>query len=240
MASLDGARCACPTEAMLAVAECWSRSADSRVRGYGGRLRAVLETRDRDAPMPVWTDPYGQRVAPPPDLQLGLREAAASAAEPAASVALALSRCDLAKFPWKEPKGLSPSYAACLGPGKMRSAMLVGDLRHGAVVESRECFAGLMWMEKGSSYPAHCHDANEMFQIVLGATSTWSRRADLSEPGAFAIPSCPYLHHGPRQPHAAVRCPALLGHHRESVLLGHCLQLPASVALSTTPTRHAN
>ena len=152
--------------------------------------------------MPVWTDPYGQRVAPPPDLQLGLREAAASAAEPAASVALALSRCDLAKFPWKEPKGLSPSYAACLGPGKMRSAMLVGDLRHGAVVESRECFAGLMWMEKGSSYPAHCHDANEMFQIVLGATSTWSRRADLSEPGAFAIPSCPYLHHGPRQPHA--------------------------------------
>ena len=81
--------------------------------------------------------------------------------------------------------------------------MLVGDRRHGAIVESAKIFAGLMWMRRGSSYPPHCHDASELFMVVLGrATSMWSVKPDVSEPGAFAVPRCGYLHHPSGTPHA--------------------------------------
>ena len=54
----------------------------------------------------------------------------------------------------------------------MKSAMLVGDARYGAVYESKEIFAGLMWMAPGVDYPEHAHDAGETWTILSGV-SQW-------------------------------------------------------------------
>lgn len=111
-------------DVLQAVAAAWATEPDPRVEAVAARLRAALDARRGAPPPPPWTDPRGQRVAPPP----GLREAATSGGGP---ILDAVART-VDALPWKEPRSLSPSYSASVGPGQLRSAMLLGDPSHGA------------------------------------------------------------------------------------------------------------
>ena len=41
-----------------------------------------------------------------------------------------------------------------------------------------------------------------MFHVLLGGGAAWARSADVSRPGAFAVPRCPFRHHAAAEPHA--------------------------------------
>ena len=70
--------------------------------------------------------------------------------------------------PWKAPKDLGD------GPwstGAMKSAMLVGDSAYGAITLVPDIYSGIFWLEPGTHYPCHAHEAFETFIVLSGGTT---------------------------------------------------------------------
>uniref|UniRef100_A0A7S4SJ91 Methyltransferase type 11 domain-containing protein n=1 Tax=Alexandrium monilatum TaxID=311494 RepID=A0A7S4SJ91_9DINO len=155
----------------------------------------------------AWEDPEGLRCAAPRGLAEALG-AEAEAAEAAGAGGLARSlralRGGVDVFSWKEPRHLvsdemRPEGAPALsidallgGPGRFKSAMMVGLRRYGASFESDEILVGLTWLAPGTFYPQHAHDAAELYQMMVG-TGAWGPTQGHLEPmppGRFlSIPS---------------------------------------------------
>ena len=55
----------------------------------------------------------------------------------------------------------------------MKSAMLVGDSKKwGSLIHSETIYLGLIYVKPYFNYPAHAHDAEELFHVLSG-TAEW-------------------------------------------------------------------
>ena len=74
---------------------------------------------------------------------------------------------------WKTPSQLSDSFCKLLGADDLlKDAMILGDKSCGAMIECSEMFIGLAYLEPGTVYPEHAHDATELYHALVG-TALW-------------------------------------------------------------------
>ena len=186
---------------LTAVRAAWSTSDEAAARRCAALLEAAL---GREAVAEAWGDPDGLRCSAPEGLGLQLSDAAANVAADSAPLADTLRALGLAvdELAWKEPKQLVSAElqpdsrngtldldALLGGPGRFKSAMMVGSTRYGAVFESTELLMGLTYLAPGTFYPQHAHDAAEVYQMLLG-TGRWGQTPDMlveQPPGSFVI-----------------------------------------------------
>ena len=84
---------------------------------------------------------------------------------------------------WKSPSQLCDGYSdhfICKTPksrwGMIRDyikdpfkdAMILGDKNLGALIESHELYIGIAYIQPGTIYPSHAHDATELYHTMVG------------------------------------------------------------------------
>ena len=142
----------------------------------------------------AWEDPLNLGCsAPPTDAWRSLR------GDDALSQAAHDVLCSSDPLPWKEPKDLSASYQNWAS-GALRSLMLTGQKKYGAVLLTDDCYAGLWWLSPDTAYPCHAHEADEVFVVLSGgATASWRVDGALADEsvGASGV-----IHIPPGTPHS--------------------------------------
>ena len=77
---------------------------------------------------------------------------------------------------WKSPSQLCAGYCdyfICESSKEpFKDAMILGDKSCGAMIECSEMFIGLAYLEPGTVYPEHAHDATELYHALVG-TALW-------------------------------------------------------------------
>jgi SAM-dependent methyltransferase/mannose-6-phosphate isomerase-like protein (cupin superfamily) len=167
-------------------------AADSLRAGFSfdaitGLEAALCDDKRRSQP---WMDPLGLACEAPETLPTLTRGTALLDAANAL-----LENSD--GLPWKQPKDLSASYRSWAS-GNLRSAMLIGAERYGALLLSDKIYAGVFHLTPHTSYPCHAHEADEALIILSGASAEWrldsgdatgtARRVFVGE--CLTIPSC--------------------------------------------------
>ena len=165
-------------------------------------------------PAVPWRDTLGVRCSPP---SMSLRPSAQDVARQCPRMAnvadILLSNEVFEALPWKAPATLSEHFTNIMGCGddcKLKSAMLIGDPTFGAVQKSSEFYAGLMHLAPNAQYPAHCHDAEEFYQLISGRAQWWSgARQEPRGAGETAVlrPG-EFRHHASQEPHGVTTGPS--------------------------------
>ena len=150
----------------------WENESDPVLRSHASKLKEIT---GNNGPITTpWDDVFSVRCEAPVLRDLD-KEATATPARNLADVLRCIVEGQKIEggLPWKEPKTLADDFLAKVGPGVVKTAMLVGDKRYGAVYESKEVFAGLMHLPPHVNYPEHAHDATETWTILYGE-SEWN------------------------------------------------------------------
>ena len=148
-----------------------------------------------------WKDPLGVRVPPPSKLQRPSAEDVAAQCPRIANLASLLLREDIFEaLPWHSWSQSVPS---------LKCALLVGDPELGAVQESTLFHAGLMHIAANSHYPAHCHDAVEIYHLMSGKAQWWRNPGKWSQgKGETAVlQSGEYRHTASQEAHSITTGP---------------------------------
>ena len=130
----------------------------------------------------AWTDPLRLGCAGPSSTEcLALLKQAAN--EPKLQAMLAAVRAVLhcGSLPWKQPKDLSDDYTKTMAAA-LRSVMLVGDVKYGAVISSPSMYAGFWHVGPGVIYPCHNHESAEEFLILNESDAEWRVDGVYDEP----------------------------------------------------------
>ena len=78
-------------------------------------------------------------------------------------------------LPWKESKHLCKNFTDVMAAKDMKTAMLIGDTQTcGALLHSDDIYFGLLHLGSNTIYPAHSHDALELYD-VLTTGADWCR-----------------------------------------------------------------
>ena len=118
-------------------------------------LQAAADT--TDVRTELWKDPLRLGCAGPPSAEcLALLKQAAHDAKLDAMLAAVRAVLHCGSLPWKQPKDLSEDYTETMAAG-LRSVMLVGDPKYGAVLASPSMYAGFWHVGPDVVYPCHNH-----------------------------------------------------------------------------------
>ena len=70
-------------------------------------------------------------------------------------------------LPWKRSKHLCKNFTDVMAAKDMKTAMLIGDTKTcGALLHSDDIYFGLLHIGPGTHYPAHSHDALELYDVL--------------------------------------------------------------------------
>ena len=162
-------------------------------------------------PAVPWRDTLGVSCSPP---SMSLRPSAKDVARQCPRMAnvagILLSDEVFEALPWKAPAQLSEHFTNIMGGGddcKLKSAMLIGDPTLGAVQKSSRFYAGLMHLAPNAQYPAHCHDAEEFYQLISGRAQ-WQSGAGQESPETAVLLPGGFRHHASKEPHAITTGPS--------------------------------
>ena len=112
-----------------------------------------------------WKDPLGVRCPPPTKLQRPRLEDVAAQCPTIANLASLLLKDDVFDaLPWHCWSKAVPD---------LKTALLIGDPVLGAVQENSQFHVGLMHIAANAHYPAHCHDAVEIYHLMSGKAQWW-------------------------------------------------------------------
>mmetsp|Transcript_104962 Transcript_104962/g.203160 ORF Transcript_104962/g.203160 Transcript_104962/m.203160 type:complete len:480 (+) Transcript_104962:60-1499(+) len=185
---------------LLCILHEWAACGNEHAEACAVLIKAALE---RPSAGP-WSNPDGIACAPPADLREELQADVAAATQSGSSgftdMLRALSE-GMDVFAWKEPKHLVSSDLRAVhsppqdldallgGPGRFKSAMMVGLERYGASFISDELLVGLTWLAPGTFYPQHAHEAREVYQMIAGTGSWGPTKLHLEAypPGRFLV-----------------------------------------------------
>ena len=158
-------------------------------RAHAKRLRNCLASTTGNCSKEAASDPLGVGwISSPPNVVAALRArkieldfaegGGNSRAKCVSSVLSALSELISADdLNWKVPIGWKEMVNAAGGTqsesNTVRSAMIIGDPRYGALLRSEEMFLGLVWMAENTHYPLHAHEQLETYHVLFGHGSRW-------------------------------------------------------------------
>ena len=145
---------------------------DAAVAKAAEVLGEILNKVDNEAdldpgapPFVPWKDSLGVRCAAPSKLQRPRAEDVAAQCPKIANLAGLLLRDDVFDaLPWHCWSQAVPH---------LKVAMLVGDPELGAVQKCSRFHVGVMHIAANFHYPAHCHDATEIYHLMSGKAQWW-------------------------------------------------------------------
>ena len=112
-----------------------------------------------------WKDPLGVRCSPPSKLQRPSAEDVAAQCPKIANLASLLLKDEaFDALPW---------HCWSQSVQDLKVALLIGDPELGAIQESSRFHAGVMHIAANAHYPAHCHDAVEIYHLMSGKAQWW-------------------------------------------------------------------
>ena len=98
------------------------------------------------------------------------------------------------RLPWRIPLqhmgGDSADIVARLGsPDNLRFAMILGTPELDAQLVSEKMYVGVGWLAPGTQYPAHAHQAWELYHVVKGRAAWGPSPGQLTvrEPGEVLV-----------------------------------------------------